>query len=504
VAVFSLVAIGGLGVAIARRRRQARCPDAGDLPRRARGGSLEGRRARRSLSLLRLGAALGRVEASYRARRVFASAGARRALDEERMVRSAEELARQLGQMKGAMMKLGQMASYLDEGLPEPVRAALAGLQREAPPMAPELARATLTAELGAPIEEHFARFDFSPIAAASIGQVHRALLRDGRAVAVKVQYPGVADAVRADLDNSALVLRALSLAFPSLDADSVADELRARIGEELDYLHEAANAIRFADFFSGHPTIEIPRPVLELSTPRVLVSDLMSGATLESARRWSQDERNAAGETIFRFVFRSLYLLGAFNGDPQPGNYLLRRRGRVAFLDFGLVKTFEPDELAVFLEMVSAMVLERDPAHFRDVIERAGLLQPSAPVSTDEVVDYFGAFYDLVAEDKVVRVLPSHSSSLVRRTFAAGHPVTAWANVPPPFVVIQRINLGLYAVLAELGAEANWRRIAEEIWPMTAAPPSTPIGEAEAAWLADRAAALDRRRSSEADRSVT
>lgn len=470
-AVLAGAALVGAGWAAERRRRVA--------------GSVEGRRIWRSARLVRLGTALGRVEATYRARRVFASAGERAALDEERMVRSAEELARQLGQMKGAMMKLGQMASYLDEGLPEPVRQALAGLQADAPPMAPELARATLESELGSPVEAHFARFDFSPIAAASIGQVHRALLRDGRAVAVKIQYPGVADALRADLDNTGLVLRALGLAFPSLDTASVADELRARISEELDYLAEAANAERFASFFQDHPTITIPRPVLELTTPRVLVSDLMVGSTLAEARSWSQEERNAAGETIFRFVFRSLYLLGAFNGDPHPGNYLLGGQGRVAFVDFGLVKTFEPDELAVFLEMVRAMVLERDPEHFRSVIERAGLLKPGAPVSTEEVADYFGAFYDLVAEDKVVRVLPSHSSSLVRRTFAAGHPVTAWANVPPPFVVIQRINLGLYAVLAELGAEANWRRIAEEIWPMTAAPPSTPIGEAEAKWLA-------------------
>ena len=167
------------------------------------------------------------------------------------------------------------------------------------------------------------------PIAAASIGQVHRAITHDGRAVAVKVQYPGVDEAIGADLDNAGLLLRRHGLVFPGLDPGPLVDELRARLGEELDYRIEAANQRMFAELLRRPPVHpRARRASTTLSTGRVLTTELADGRPLRRGRRaWPQDERDLAAETIYRFVFRSLYRLHAFNGDPHPGNYLFRPR---------------------------------------------------------------------------------------------------------------------------------------------------------------------------------
>jgi hypothetical protein len=188
--------------------------------------------------------------------------------------------------------------------------------------------------------------------------------------------------------------------------------------------------------------------------------------------------------------VFRSLYRLHAFNGDPHPGNYLFRPGGQVTFLDFGLVKHFERDELANFEEMMTNAVLQPDVKAYRRSIERFGILKPGAPVSDEEVQHYFGAFYDIVREPKVVTFTHDYSAQLVGRLFdprGRYRDIAKWANLPPSMVIIQRINMGLFSVLAQLNATANWRLVAEELWPMTLSPPSTELGHKEAAWLASR-----------------
>jgi predicted unusual protein kinase regulating ubiquinone biosynthesis (AarF/ABC1/UbiB family) len=388
-------------------------------------------------------------------------------------------------------MKLGQMASYLDAGLPEPVRDALAQLQADAPPMSPELSTATLEHELGKRAEDAFAEWDPVPIASASIGQVHRAMTHDGRAVAVKVQYPGIDEAIKADLGNAGLLFQGLGMLFPGLEPGPLVEELRTRLVEELDYALEAHNQQLFADFYRDHPFIHVPEVVAELSTARVLTTELAEGERFDVLRTWSQEERDLAGETIFRFVFRSLYRLGAFNGDPHPGNYLFRPGGQVTFLDFGLVKHFTAGELDVFGRMIQAMVLHRDPGEFRRVIEAAGLLKPGSGFSDEEIEGYFGHFYEFVLADEPRPMTPEYATESVRRIFDASGPygeIMKAANVPPSFVIIQRINMGLYAILGDLRATRNWRRIAEELWPFTSQPPSTPQGEVEAAWLAARA----------------
>ncbi|MGA0837845.1 MAG: ABC1 kinase family protein, partial [Ilumatobacteraceae bacterium] len=356
----------------------------------------------RSARVARLGARVGGTYAGTAARKVFASTERRIELDERRRLTTAQQVADELGRMKGALMKLGQMASYLDEGLPEPLRLALAQLQSNAPPMSSNLVDSVITAELGAPPEQVFAEWDPEPIAAASIGQVHRAVIIDPdtgveRAVAVKVQYPGVDEAISADLRNADLLGAILRQGFGGLDPTEMVNEIKERLSEELDYRREADNQRRFADFYRGHPRIHIPDVVDHLSTARVLTTDLVDGHTWAELLTWDEREHDLAAETIFRFVFRSLYTMRAFNGDPHPGNYLFHGDGRVTFLDFGLVKEFSEAEMHTFETMVRLAAVEHDVPGFRAILEEAGMLLPDAPVDTDEVGEYFSHFYEPV-----------------------------------------------------------------------------------------------------------
>jgi len=222
-----------------------------------------------------------------------------------------------------------------------------------------------------------------------------------------------------------------------------------------------------------------------------VLTSQLVTGARYQEVVGWSAEERNLAGETIFRFVFGCLYRLQAFNGDPHPGNYLFHGGGRVTFLDFGLVKWFSPSEVQLLAAMVDAIAIRRDVHAFRSAVEAAGFLKPDPSLTDEEVAAHLSHYYELILESGPVTCTPEYATETVRRFFDAGDAVVRRANVPPAFVVLQRINLGLYAVLAGLRATADWRRIAEEIWPWVAAGPSTDLGRAEASWRQDGPAAM-------------
>ena len=441
----------------------------------------------RSAALARLALRIGGRYLARSPRLIFASVERRGELRHELALRTADDVAEELGSMKGALMKLGQMASYIDEDMPESFRTAMARLQHSAPPMSPELASSVIVDELGAAPERIFARWDPLPFAAASIGQVHRAITHEGRAVAVKVQYPGIARTITSDVRNVALLRRVAAAAFPGLDTRSLIDELGERLREEVDYLLEAENQELFARYYEGHPVIHVPHVVSELSTARVLTSELVVGASFDDLLRWNQHERDMAAETINRFVSRSLYRLHAFNGDPHPGNYLFHGRGRVSFLDFGLTKHFSAEDLEPLADAVRYLVIEHDGNRFRASLERAGFLREGAPVPTATVVDRFGLFYATVLRDAPMTVTPAYASAIVRRFFDADGPLAPYSDVPRAYVVLQRINLGLYAVIGSLNATANWRRIAEEIWPFVNGPPSTPIGEAEARWERER-----------------
>jgi predicted unusual protein kinase regulating ubiquinone biosynthesis (AarF/ABC1/UbiB family) len=389
--------------------------------------------------------------------------------------------------MKGVLMKIGQMASYVDDGLSPAVRRTLSRLQDSVPPMSAELAAGVVREELGLPPEEAFARWDPEPIAAASIGQVHRALTHDGRAVAVKVQYPGIAETIAADLGNVALLRRMLRITAPAQDVDALIAELRDRVLEELDYRREAENQRLVAAYYDGHPTIMVPKIIDELSTRRLVTSELADGARFAELAQWSQQERDLAAETIYRFTFRSLYDVHAFNGDPHPGNYLFHGGGRVTFLDFGLVKHFSQEELRPLVDMVRYLCVEQDPEGFRAAMVDAGFLRADAPLSTETVVDHMAVFYDTVRTPGPRTMTGDYASAVVRRFFDVRSPLAQWVSVPRSYVILQRINLGLFAILGELTATADWRAIAEEIWPFIQGPPATPMGEAEAVWRAGR-----------------
>jgi predicted unusual protein kinase regulating ubiquinone biosynthesis (AarF/ABC1/UbiB family) len=460
--------------------------------RRAAGGvGFATARRDRTAHMARLGARAGYGYVGMKARGAFASPEQRADLRDRFELQTAEQVAEALGGMKGALMKLGQMASYLDQGLPEPVREALAQLQSDAPPMSAELVEQMVTRELGAPPEQVFAEFDDVPIASASIGQVHRAVTHDGRRVAVKVQYPGVDLAVASDLENTDLLFQIMGMLFPGMDPGPIVEELRTRLVEELDYRLEASHQRLFAEAYRGHPYIHVPDVVDELSSGRVLSTELAEGARFSDVVDWPDEERQLTAECLYRFAFGGIYQLHAFNGDPHPGNYLFRPGGRITFLDFGLCKIFTPTEVKTFEEMITAIVIDRDIATFRRLVERVGILSPDLDVADADLMEYFSHFYEFVLTDEVREITPEYSSESVRRFFDLTGPhaeIMKAANLPASMVIIQRINLGLFALFGDLRARGNWRRIAEELWPFVDGPPSTPMGEEIARWQAERA----------------
>lgn len=483
------IAALGAGVAgaavVARRLAGRRSEGSGDQV-----SLMNGSRSYRTAQLAGMGAKTGVNLATMKAKSVFASEERKQELREEFELQSAEQVAEALGNMRGAMMKLGQMASYLDQGLPEPVRNALAQLQSDAPPMSFELARGVVESELGKPIGELFASFDTEPLAAASIGQVHRAVTNDGREVAVKVQYPGVGEAVQADLENGDLLFQIMGMLFPGLDPKPLVNELRERLAEELDYRLEAENQREFADAYRGHPYIHVPDVVPELSATRVLTTELAQGAKWSELLEWSQEEKNLAAETLYRFAFGGIYKLHLFNGDPHPGNYLFRPGGHVTFLDFGLCKRFTDEEIEVFEEMIIAMVRDNDLPRYIKLVKDAGILPEDVEVDEEDAKEYFGHFYEFVFEDQEMEMTPEYAAESIRRFFDLTSPhaeLMKKANLPAFMVIVQRINLGLFALFGELHASGNWRRIAEELWPFADGAPSTPMGEDIARWEASR-----------------
>ncbi|HXQ89042.1 MAG TPA: AarF/ABC1/UbiB kinase family protein, partial [Solirubrobacterales bacterium] len=313
---------------------------------------------------------------------------------EQRHLETAMKMVGALGQMKGAAMKLGQFASFIDtEFIPEEYRdiyqEQLAKLRTDAPAMPWEKVVTVLEEEYdGEPLSELFAEFEEEAFAAASIGQVHRAELLDGREVAVKIQYPGIAEALDADLRNAGTLVRLARALAPGLDAKAIADEIRERVMEELDYEFEAQNQRNFARAYEGHPFIFVPKVHSRLSRRRVLVSDYVEGRGFDEVKELEQDERDIFGEIVFRFCFGSIYHLQHFNADTHPGNYLLMDDGRVAFLDFGMTKRLTSPQIQLEQRAVDAAGRD-DPEALRDALHDLGFVHDPTKVDAERLMKH-------------------------------------------------------------------------------------------------------------------
>jgi predicted unusual protein kinase regulating ubiquinone biosynthesis (AarF/ABC1/UbiB family) len=411
---------------------------------------------------------------------------------EEAMARRQLETAKQivavLGTMKGAAMKFGQVMSFLDVGLVaeehrEEFQRELAKLRDAAPTVSFKQMRRVIEEDLEESIEEVFSSFEQEPIAAASIGQVYRATLaRDGREVAVKVQYPGVASAVRADLQNLDMIMRLLKRMTPGLDVKAITEEIRERIVEELDYELEAQNQRSLARIFDGHPFIVVPDVVSSLSRERVLVSEFVSGVGFEELKRRSQAERDRLGEIVFRFFLGCLYRHRQFSGDPHPGNFMLLADGRVAFLDFGLFKRMDSEPVELELAAQRA-VSEGDAAKLHRLMAANGFLPDPDRVDPDHLLAFItDAIWWYTTADEEVQLTPEIATQVMIESSdprSSHFREMRHQDMRPEHLFGRRMEMLTLAVLSQLRARANWHRIARE-W-MYGAEPVTELGRAEA-----------------------
>ncbi len=445
-------------------------------------------RLRRNARIWRLTARNGARWVAARTRATGAAEPRREEINRHFAIRTSQDVARELGQMKGAMMKAGQLVGFILETLPDEAQAALAILQADAPPMAPSLAAEVVAGEFGDRPERVFLDWNPVPIAAASVGQVHRAVLRDGRVAAVKVQYPGVGEAIGADLDNvQALYTMFGAFALKSLDTRALVDELRARMTEELDYRVEAANQTEFADHYAGHPFIRIPAVVPEYSGARVLTTEWVDGLSwAEFAERADAGARQRAGEILWRFVQGSVHRLGAFNGDPHPGNYRFDPDGSVTFLDFGLVKRWSDGEWARLAPSLDA-ILARDAAGLVTVMEELGFIRPGHGLAPERVFEYVGAPYAPYLEESFTFTRDFVRTTLGMMLDLKGPlaDVIEQLNMPTSFVVLDRVVWGVSSLLGRLGCSGPWRAMLMEYH--AGGPPATALGRADAAWWTAR-----------------
>jgi predicted unusual protein kinase regulating ubiquinone biosynthesis (AarF/ABC1/UbiB family) len=433
-------------------------------------------------------------QAGTRAANVTRSEEGRSAALEKRHIEAAEQIVDALGTMKGAAMKIGQVMSFLDVGLvPEEYReefqAKLAKLRDSAPTVTFKDMSKVIVDELGEPLREVFDEFDEEPIAAASIGQVYRARLQDGREVAVKVQYPGVAAAVRADMQNLGLILRLAKRIAPGMDPKAIGEEIRSRIGEELDYELEAQNQRALARIFRNHPFIVIPDVITSLSHERIMVSEYVHGAGFEELKGRGQEERDRIGEMIFRFYFSCLYRHGQFSGDPHPGNSMLLDDGRMAFYDFGLFKRMPPGSVDLEIKVARA-IIEGDSEQIMRLGTEVGFFRDPKKFNPDRVLAHFRAATSWYTADREIELRPEYATQVMidmsdPRSEYFGY--LRQESAPPDHIFGRRMEVLTLAVLSQLHARGNFHRIARE-W-FYDDPPSTELGREEAEFYGRAAA---------------
>ncbi len=413
--------------------------------------------------LLRLASMTARVAGGYAKSRVKAVFQSSEDAERERAQthqKSGELIAKTLGDLKGAVMKVGQMASIARDILPREIAEALGTLQREAPPMPFEVIAEQIEKELGSSPHSLYRRFDRTPFAAASIGQVHRAQTDDGREVVVKVQYPGVDEAVDSDLAHLRLAFRASGLIKVKKQAlDALMNELRARLHEELDYCNEADNVRFFGDYYRSRPHVVIPEVVGERSSQRVLTLSYEPGEHIDEVHDFPQEIRDELGATMFRVMADQIFELGVIHADPNPANFAYRRDGTIVFYDFGCVKRLDPDVVAAYRATIKSG-LDEDYEGVEAGLRRLGARNLDGPPVP---FDYYKMWRDIFARPFVGdapfdygRATMHHDALKHVPGFLARH--VASFSPPAEVMFLDRIVVGHYGTMRRLGARGRFR----------------------------------------------
>ncbi len=375
--------------------------------------------------------------------------------------RTAEQIFRVLGELKGGALKLGQALSIFEAALPPeiagPYRATLTKLQEAAPPLPASTVHKVLVADLGADWRDSFAEFDDTPAAAASIGQVHRARWRDGRPVAVKIQYPGAGKALISDFTQLSRLARLFGVLMPGLDVKPLLDELRKRVAEELDYRLEAASQEAFANAYADDPEFYVPHVVA--ATDHVLVSEWMDGTPLSKViAEGSAEDRNRVGILLVRFLFSGPARAGLLHADPHPGNFRLLDDGRLGVLDFGAVDRLPDGFPRFFGKLLRLMHEDRDIETVEHELRLHGFLREGVTVDLEALHAYLAplaepsrvesfAFSREWLRAEASRVTDMRSAAIGRRL-----------NLPPSYVLIHRVSTAGIGVLCQLGCEGPFR----------------------------------------------
>ena len=395
----------------------------------------------------------------------------------ELQARTAEQLFQVLGQLKGGAMKFGQAMSVFEAALPEdiagPYRAALTKLQEAAPALPAATVHAVLAEQLGEDWRSQFTSFDDQPAAAASIGQVHKAVWADGREVAVKIQYPGAGKALLGDLRQLSRLARVFASFSPGLDVKPLLAELQERVAEELDYRLEAESQEAFATAYDGDPDIAIPHVVA--GADKVLVTTWIEGVSLASViRDGSQDERDRAALLLAKFLFSGPVLVGMLHADPHPGNFRLLPDGRLGVIDFGAVNRL-PDGAPEPIGRLARLALEGEGELVLQALRDEGFVKPGIEVDADRVLDYLVPILDPIASD----TFRFSREWLRREALRLADPRSPAAqlgrqmNLPPHYLLIHRVTTGTIGVLCQLGGEAPFRELMQT-WQPGFAPPGT------------------------------
>ena len=431
-------------------------------------------------------AAGGRLVAEVRER--TGDAGAVERFHEQ----TAERYTELLGHSKGVLMKAGQLLSMFDAramgtGGFWPYQKALSRLRADAPPMHSTLVHEVLDEELGS-AGGHFAEFCDEPIAAASVGQVHRAVLFDGREVVVKIQYPGVAQAIRDDLANTELLVTFLRFVVAAsgmkVDIRSLAHEAAARIGEEVDYRHEAAMITEFSELYRGHPFIRIPQVIPEASSDRVLTMTYLDGLDYSAAQQADQDLKNTWAEVVARFICGNMRHANLIHADPHPGNYRFNVDGTVGFLDFGCIQNLPEQQRWPWVAAVRALIDGRTDDH-RDLMVQAGFLTPGSPVSAEDLEQQAKDLAPDVHMPQPVTYTSDVTARKTSRMFDVRPATLGQTTVPPAFVFLGRTQIAWTSVAAGFGATLDVRAIMDDMDGV--AEPITELGKLHHAWARER-----------------